>query len=379
MRIAILAHGCRSGGGLSRGLNVVSCLRRVAPDHEYLLVFPAGYGFERLELPPTREVVYFQPSMGFVGRCVYDLYRLPAIVRRFHPDVVFGLTGIALRNPGGRQAFVFPRVVSLYPRKYSRGRTLANRLYDAIYMIGLRRGLRATQLVFCQTTAARKRFAETTGFRGRIEIMPNAVSEATTADSAEDPTVSFHLRDGEFVLFCLAQYYPHKNLESIVDMFERFRGRLQGVKCLLTIHRDQHTNAARLLRRIDKLGLQDQIINVGPLKQEQLGAYFREADALLLPTFLESFSQTYLESMHFGMPILTSDLDFAHAICGDAALYFDPLNIEDICRAVECVRDDPALRTELIARGHRRRASFVRSWESIVAEAMQAVTSLVQS
>ncbi len=45
-------------------------------------------------------------------------------------------------------------------------------------------------------------------------------------------------------------------------------------------------------------------------KQKELAGYFCNSNALLLPALLESFSATYLEAMYFGLPILTSNLDF---------------------------------------------------------------------
>ena len=49
-----------------------------------------------------------------------------------------------------------------------------------------------------------------------------------------------------------------------------------------------------------------------------------------MPTLLESFSGTYVESMFHKKPIITSDLDFAKAVCDNSAIYFNPLDEADI-------------------------------------------------
>jgi glycosyltransferase involved in cell wall biosynthesis len=95
--------------------------------------------------------------------------------------------------------------------------------------------------------------------------------------------------------------------------------------------------------------------------------YYTACHALCLPTLLESFTATYVEAMHFRRPILTSDLDFAHAVCGDAALYFDPWSPESIRSAIERLRVDSALADDLVARGSARLARLFRSWEEIAA------------
>ena len=96
------------------------------------------------------------------------------------------------------------------------------------------------------------------------------------------------------------------------------------------------------------------VINAGPVPQSHLASYFAASQALLLPTLLESFSGSYVEAMHFGVPILTSDMDFAREVCGEAALYFDPHVPKSICQAICTLRDNVEKREELAAKGAQR-------------------------
>ena len=66
---------------------------------------------------------------------------------------------------------------------------------------------------------------------------------------------------------------------------------------------------------------------------------YNQADAMFLPTLLETFSASYPEAMKMERPILTSDLDFAKDICGDAALYFNPLDSYDIANKIKTIND----------------------------------------
>jgi glycosyltransferase involved in cell wall biosynthesis len=45
--------------------------------------------------------------------------------------------------------------------------------------------------------------------------------------------------------------------------------------------------------------------------------------------------------MHLGTPILTSDLDFAREVCGEAAVYFSPWDPDAMATAIERLRDEP--------------------------------------
>ena len=90
---------------------------------------------------------------------------------------------------------------------------------------------------------------------------------------------------------------------------------------------------------------------------------YAQVDAVVLPTLLESFSATFVEAMALGVPIITSDRDFAHAICGDAAVYVDPTSPAEIAAAINDLARKPERREQLIARGKTRIANLGTTWD----------------
>lgn len=65
------------------------------------------------------------------------------------------------------------------------------------------------------------------------------------------------------------------------------------------------------------------------------------------------------------VPVLTSDLDFAHEVCGDAAVYFDPWSVESIKEAIDGLRKDPQLSRRLVSEGEKRLKEMFQSWDEI--------------
>lgn len=368
MRLTILAHNMRTAGGLSVGRNIVDALVRIAPDHAYQIFAPVGCGFGSPEFGRSSEwnEVELRP---LPQRMLWEWRVLRGSVERFRPDLIWALGNIALRAPGCRQALLFHDAHLVYPARHYQRETWPHRCRKRLLRYWVRTSLKSVEVVFCQTETVRRRFRETFGF-SRTAVLPNAVSRflspAKTAPVLELP----ERPGGRFRLLMLTKYYPHKNLEAVVETFRRHRNQLADVVCVLTIAAEQHPLAGRLLRRIEEHGLTGQIFNVGPLPQERLGDYYNGSHALLLPTLLESFSGTYLEAMHFRRAILTSDLDFARDVCGDAAAYFDPWDPESIKNAIISLRDDPARRERLVEAGAQRLKQFHRTWPEIVGAAL---------
>ena len=104
-------------------------------------------------------------------------------------------------------------------------------------------------------------------------------------------------------------------------------------------------------------------MNLGTVKLTELPALYESCDAVVMPSLLECYSISYLEGMHFGLPIIASDRDFARASCGDGALYFDPLDARDLAAKIAMLRHHPSLSAGLVARGRSRLESMEFSWE----------------
>jgi glycosyltransferase involved in cell wall biosynthesis len=93
---------------------------------------------------------------------------------------------------------------------------------------------------------------------------------------------------------------------------------------------------------------------------ETLAALLADAIALVLPSLHEGFGLTALEAMAAGVPVIAARSPGLTETCGDAALYVDPYDAEDLARTITRVSGDPVLRRDLSERGRRHAAEF--SW-----------------
>jgi glycosyltransferase involved in cell wall biosynthesis len=68
------------------------------------------------------------------------------------------------------------------------------------------------------------------------------------------------------------------------------------------------------------------------------------------------------------VPVICSGVTAIPEVAGDAAIYFDPRDLEDMAAKMALVARDEALRGDLAARGRIRVASF--SWERAARETL---------
>jgi glycosyltransferase involved in cell wall biosynthesis len=287
-------------------------------------------------------------------------------MRAFRPDVIFNTANRGFINPPAPQATFIHDSHLFYPSRQFGEAAPLDRMIFWYHRRHLRRSVRATQMLFCQTDIAQRRLKETYGLRYSPEIIPNQLADLGDIESTEMPTLSHPgALDGQFKLFVPTRYYAHKNLEVIPRLFDRYRDHMKDITVILTLSADQHRRAARLLRQIKRVSSDINLLAVGNLNRDELYSFYRYSDALFLPTFLESFSLTYLEAMRLERPIITSNMDFAHNICGDAAVYVDPYDTSSVLEGIMAVKNSADLREKLTKAGKGRLTLKKRSWDDI--------------
>jgi glycosyltransferase involved in cell wall biosynthesis len=366
LRVFVTGHNSRVGGGISVAQNLIAAFGRVAPQHTYHFTIPPDLGYEECCKTVPNQTFTTYRHEGLIRRWLWETSTLPKIIGAFSPDVIFNLANRGLVSPPVPQSTFIQDSHLYYPYGNFGKISLLESLTHHYHRQHLRKSLKATQLLFCQTEVAEKRIKDLYGKNVVTAILPNQLSIFANSAAKESPRpASLANCENKFKLLVLTRYYAHKNLEVIPAIFERCREALRGVVVILTITPNDGTAAAQLLGRIQKSGLSDSIVTVGRLEQKELWAYYTYTDALFLPTLLESFSGTYIEAMNFGRPIITSDMDFAHAVCGEAALYADPTNVESLCKAILLLKGDNVLRNRLVEAGRKRLQQHSASWDDI--------------
>ena len=94
------------------------------------------------------------------------------------------------------------------------------------------------------------------------------------------------------------------------------------------------------------------ISRLGFLDRDELREAYLNANILILPSLAETVGLPTLEAMSLGIPVLVADRPYAHDICEDAALFFDPLSPEDCAQKALKLLNSKSLREFLVAKGY---------------------------
>jgi len=374
MKVVIEGRGLTVGGGKVGVLRILPALAKHG-GHQYVAYLPDLPEYAALDCPNLR-VVRMPPTGNVLVREWWLNVTLPGICRRERADALFCLGNFAPHHPPVPTVIRLQNAYFVYrDAPACRGLTLRGRL---IVKYGRQhfRHLGQNVSVIVQTEAMRQHLLQESGISpARVVVVADrGMSFPALPEHAARPARDADLRpDAPFTFLCVALCSPNKNLEVLVEAAKMLRTLVsRPFRCVLTIDRDQHPIASKLLARIAREGVGDRLVNAGLLPPERLRQAYAAADAFILPTLLESFGRPYDEAMHFGLPILTSDRDFARERCQDAALYFDPLDAASVARSMARVMNDAELRGRLAENGRRVKAQ-TPSWDEIAARCVEVL------
>jgi alpha-1,3-rhamnosyl/mannosyltransferase len=150
---------------------------------------------------------------------------------------------------------------------------------------------------------------------------------------------------------------PHKNLDSTVQAYARAR-ELAGFEAPLVCVGARAGTDFKLRQRAAQLGIEGQVLILGHVSDEALPAIYQGASLFLYPTLYEGFGLPVVEAMASGTPVITSNNSALREIAGGYSHLVDPLDIEEIARAIAHCMSDPAHRENLRKLGLRRSESF---------------------
>jgi glycosyltransferase involved in cell wall biosynthesis len=97
---------------------------------------------------------------------------------------------------------------------------------------------------------------------------------------------------------------------------------------------------------------------LGFVEREDLRRLYAGARFFLFPSLYEGFGLPALEAMTLGCPVITSNASSLREVCGDAAVYADPLDRSDILRKIELLMAENSLRETLAQARPSQAAKF---------------------
>lgn len=175
--------------------------------------------------------------------------------------------------------------------------------------------------------------------------------------------------------FCIIGiHYYYKNIHSIVEMYNKYRNELKDKVVIIGNKNNEYGQYLETL--VKKYDLEKYFIFTGYISNIEKNVLVDNCTAILYPTKYEGFGLPVIEAMDLGIPVVCSNTSSLPEIAGEAALYFNPDNIDDIYDKIMKITGNEKLRDELIKKGFIVRKKF--DWNIFAKEILEIINNSIK-
>lgn len=151
----------------------------------------------------------------------------------------------------------------------------------------------------------------------------------------------------------VASPYLHKNFEIIPAIIRLLKEKKPNFKFRFAVTFSYEESNMSISKDI-----RDNIVFIGKVDVTEVPYLYEQSDVMFMPTLLECFTATYPEAMRMEVPIVTTDLEFARGLCGEAACYYSAVDAKAAAEAIYRVATDDAYAKRLVENGRHQLTTF---------------------
>ena len=194
----------------------------------------------------------------------------------------------------------------------------------------------------------------------KITAVWNGASDVfQSLQKKEKSRVRENYANGEEYFLFVGALSPRKNLKRLIQAFSLFKKTNSKSDIQLVIVGEELWKKSNHGIKIES-SIKKQIHLTGHIPLEELAKVMAAAKLFTYVPYFEGFGIPLVEAMKCGTPILSGDRTSLPEVAGDAAIYCDPFNVEDIAQKMIDLSENPKLLTELSQKGLERSKEF--SW-----------------
>ncbi|UBM58079.1 glycosyltransferase [Marinilongibacter aquaticus] len=138
-------------------------------------------------------------------------------------------------------------------------------------------------------------------YKKHLSVINNCVEPANLKESKLEAREAFGIQDTFFVLTCVGRLHEQKNHEVLIRLMKY----VEGAKLYLA---GDGPLREQIVKRINSEGVENKVVLLGDLNRAEVRTLLRATDVFVIPSKYEGLSNSLLEAMSYGLPIVFSNI-----------------------------------------------------------------------
>jgi glycosyltransferase involved in cell wall biosynthesis len=356
--IGIDAINIRSGGGVTHLTELIKNYL-INKDHDIGEIIIWATQGTLNQLPTNQSIIkinspFFEKST--LHRIYFQLFKLSKAAKKSHCDVLF--------IPGGSYFGSFKPFVTmsqnLLPFEMNEIKRYNFAYFCKLLLLRLSQSItfkNSNGIIFLTNYAKETVIKVVGNIDSKIVIIPHGISNKFLNQPKNDLSNNSYTTEKPFRILYVSIIDMYKHQWNVIQAIHKLR--MDGYKIVIDLVGPSFPPALKKLKKhISILDPSELWVNYsGPIKYEYIEKFYLKADLGLFASTCENMPIILLEKMASGLPIACSNRGPMPEILGNAGLYFDPENIDQISDVIKKYY----LSNEL--RNHSAKLSFAISKE----------------
>jgi glycosyltransferase involved in cell wall biosynthesis len=361
MKIGIDTFAC-DGGKSGVGIYVAQLLKRIPPSGALYELF--GWDFDRFaysETAPNLEFIAQCSINGRTANALWHLLKYPQFARTRSYDACFFPAAhrrLPCRSPCPAVGVVHDMAAYYGPRK-------TRESLGAVLRMMLPNSLRRLDRIIAVSNWVKQELMDLARVReSKIEVVSNGIDLSAFYPRPRNEKSVVLIQPFSFrrpyVLYASRIDHPVKNHVTLIKAFGIFKERTKYPHRLVLAGAD-HQGAEKVKEAAAASPYRNDIFFTGYFPGKSLPELYSGADMVVIPSRYEGFGMGVLEAMASGIPVACARAASLPETAEHAALYFDPLNAEDMADRMVTLTTNREVYRECRRLGLERVKSF--SWD----------------
>lgn len=321
--IIVINTAAQSGGALTILKQFVNSISVFSKENVKYHIFTSSKELEKYENENIK-IVYIEEGNKYKNRVIYEkkyIYKWCA-ANGINPFVV-----VSLQNIGVKIFNNVPQVIYLHqpiPFRKDLKWSLMKKdervywMYKNIYFHLIKNWVKKTDKFIVQTNWMKKALVEEMQCDSeKIEIIKPNIADIQIEEIGKK-----ELDSDTINLFYPTSKVIYKNYRLLFEVMKQINVSEVKYKLYITLEYEF------VREYINEDPIEIGIIPIGNRKYEEILEYYNSADALVFPSYLETFGLPLIEAKEFNLPIIAANLEYAREVLGDYenvkyVVYFD--------------------------------------------------------
>lgn len=336
MRVAFLADALdRQYAGVHIYLfELLKALSRLPTKNEYLIVrAEASDDFAGLE----ELVVPYRPMPGYKAYRLF--WELPRLLQKGGVDAVV--------EPGHFGPFNLPTRIKritvihdLTPLLFPQYHVFHSQLLQRCFLPGILRRADHVLTNSAHTQADLVKFFPKTQEKSSSILL----GKDEGYRPVKDPQVAKKYGISQPFILHVGTLEPRKNLVTLIKAFNEFKHKTNCRHQLVLLGKTGWKSQG-IFKAIEASSYRESILLPGYVEKVDLPLLYGAAEFFVYPSYYEGFGLPILEAMSCGLPVITSNVSSLPEVGGEAALYFDPYDVDQLACLLRKLATDVEERT----------------------------------